>query len=181
MRKPRTSPLTWIERALLKSQAYGSLRSPTAFAVLAIFWTKRQFAKVGRAGKRRWIVINNGEITFSYKEARTKLGISDSAFRNAIDELRNKGFLDIAETGMGLYKSCNLYRLSDRWKQYGTDKFEPPKLRPKGPGNQGFRLGNQHGRNCRKTESTVVAQHSSTVTGQHSGPNSSVGHVVEPT
>ena len=163
MGKPRKSSVVCIERQLLGAKAYQSLRSPTAFRVLAIFWTKRQIAEVGRSGKRRWEITNNGEITFSYEEARKKYGISNSAFRDAIDELREKGFIDIASSGMGVHKVTNLYALSERWKLFGTDRYEPPKPRKKGPINRGFKPGNRHGRNCRKTESTVTGQHSLSV------------------
>lgn len=128
-----------------------ALRKATAHKVLAIFWTKRQMAKVGRRGKEQWDIANNGEIIFKYKkEAKEKYCMSSGAFRNAIDELREKGFIDIAATGMGVHKVTTLYRISDRWKLYGTPEYEPPKPRPKGPINRGFQKGNQYGRNCKK-------------------------------
>jgi hypothetical protein len=144
------SKVVVLEQRLLKSKAYRSLRTPTAYFVLGIFMTKRQPVKVGRAGKRQWDIVNNGEITFTYKEAKEKYGISYGAFRDAIDELRDKGFVDIAESGAGLYKSANLYAISDRWRLYGTQEYEEPKPRPKGPMNRGFQKGNQYGQNCKK-------------------------------
>jgi len=138
-----------IEKRLLRSKAYRSLRTPTAYFVLGIFWSKRQMTQVGRPGKRQWVIANNGEIEFTYPEAERKYGISGSAFRKAIDELRDKGFIDIAESGAGLYKAKNLYSISDRWPLYGTPEYEPPKPRPRGPVNKGFRQGNRHGRNCK--------------------------------
>jgi hypothetical protein len=118
--------------------------------------TKRQPVKIGRRGKEQWDIANNGEIVFTYKEAKEKYGISYGAFRDAIDELRDKGFVDIAESGAGLYKSANLYAISDRWRLYGTPEYEKPKPRPKGPMNRGFQKGNRYGRNCKKKKSTVV-------------------------
>ncbi len=109
--------------------------------------------KGGRSGKERWDIINNGEIEFTYIEAKEKYGISYGAFRNAIDELREKGFIDIAATGMGVHKVKTLYSISDRWKLYGTPEYEPPKPRPKKPINRGFQKGNKLGRNCRKRKS----------------------------
>ena len=106
--------------------------------------------QVGRAGKKRWEIENNGEITFSYKEAMRMYDISYSAFRNAIDELREKGFLDVVAPGAGVHKVKNLYSLSDRWKLYGTPQYEKPKPRPQGPINRGFQKGNQYGRNCKQ-------------------------------
>ncbi|MHC4123570.1 MAG: hypothetical protein ACYSSI_08360 [Planctomycetota bacterium] len=137
-----------VEQALFKSKAYRSLSSPTAYFVLGIFWTKRQIGKVGRLGKKQRVILNNGEIVFTYAEAKREYGISYSAFRAAIDELREKGFVDIAESGAGLYKSANLYSLSERWKLFGTEDYEKPKPRPKKPINKGFQKGNRFGRNC---------------------------------
>ena len=168
----------WIPKALIRSQAFRALRTPTAHLVLAAFWIKRQMVNVGRSGKKRWAIANNDEITFTYAEAKRKWGISANAFRNAIDELRAKGFLDIAESGAGLYKSTNKYRLSDRWRFYGTPDYEPPKPRPGGPMSRGFTRGNRLGRNCRKKKTTVAVQHSSTVAVQHSSADSDVGRVV---
>ena len=153
----------FVERRLLQSKAYRALRTPTAYFVLGIFWTKRQLAKKGRRGKD-WVITNNGEIVFTYQEAETKYGISGGAFRSAIDELRNKGFIDIAESGAGLHKSANLYSISNRWKSYGTPEYKEPKPRPQKPINKGFQKGNIYGRNCRNEKnSTVAGQHSSTV------------------
>ncbi len=115
--------------------------------------TKRQLVKVGRKGKEKWDICNNGEIEFTYIEAEDNYGISAGAFRDAIDELREKGFIDIAATGMGVHKVTTLYSISDRWKLYGLTEYEPPKPRPKKPINRGFQKGNQFGRNCRKRKS----------------------------
>ena len=166
-----------LEQRLLKSKAYRSLKTPTSYFVLGIFMTKRQLAKVGRKGKERWDITNNGEIEFTYIEAKEKYSISDGAFRNAIDELREKGFIDIAESGAGLYKSANKYSISDRWKLYGTQQYEKPKPRPKGPINRGFKKGNQYGRKCKKKNSTVADNNGSTVTGQHSKDKTAYSHV----
>lgn len=144
----------WIPLRLIKSEAFRDLKTATAHKVLALFWTKRQMVRVGRPGKKQWDITNNGEIVFTYKEAKRKLGIrSDKTFARAIDELRDKGFLDIASTGMGVYKVTTLYNISDRWKLYGTPEYKPPKPRPKGPINRGFQKGNNYGRNCKKRKS----------------------------
>ncbi|MHC4477712.1 MAG: hypothetical protein ACYTEL_18860 [Planctomycetota bacterium] len=166
----KRSTVVVLEQRLLKSKAYRSLRTPTAYFVFGIFMTKRKLAKGGRKGKEQWEITNNGEIEFTYDEAEEKYGICPSTFRNAIDELRDKGFLDIAATGMGVHKVTTHYSISERWKLYGTREYEPPKPRPRKPVNRGFQEGNRYGRNCRtKGILTVVAQHSSTVTRQHSG------------
>jgi len=157
----------WFPRALIESKAYAAIKIATAHRVLAIFFTKRQFESFGRKGKEQWTIKNNGEITFTYREAKNKYRISESAFGDAINELVEKGFIDIASTGMGVHKVTTLYSISDRWRLYGAPEYEKPKPRPKRPINRGFQKGNQYGRNCKK-KSTVAKQHSSTVAVQHS-------------
>ncbi len=146
----------WVEKSLITSNAFAAITSPTAFRVLMIFFCKRQCERSGRGGRARWEIANNGEIEFTGPEATKKYGIPESTFGRAIDELRDKGFIDIAESGAGLYKSKNLYAISDRWRDYGTPQYRPPKPRPKGPMNRGFKKGNHHGRNCKKIETTVT-------------------------
>lgn len=139
----------WFDLALLESKAFMALRTATAHKVLAIFWTKRQMEQLGRKGKEQWNIRNNGEIVFTYIEAEADYGIKPGAFKRGISELREKGIIDIASSGMGVHKVTNLYEISDRWKNYGTDNYEPPKPRKKGPINRGFQKGNQLGRNCK--------------------------------
>ena len=158
----------WVSRKLIKSKAFLSLGTVTSVQILLIFFTKRQMTKMGRSGKEQWVTTNNNEIVFTYIEAENKYEISNSAFRNAIDELREKGFIDIFQGGAGTYRAVNTYTLCDRWKLYDTDDYKGPKPRKKGPINRGFQKGNQYGRNSRKKKSTVAVQHSSTVADQHS-------------
>ena len=139
----------FLERELLESEAFCSLKTRTAYRVFLIFYSKRKLFKARRRGEDNWVITNNGEIVFTYQEAKTKHGISGGTFRSAIDELRNKGFIDIAESGAGLHKSVNLYSISNRWKLYGTPEYKEPKTRPQKPINKGFQKGNKHGRNCR--------------------------------
>lgn len=60
-------------------------------------------------------------------------GIGRREFRNAIDELMDKGFLDITHHGSGGRSGdMTKYFLDDRWKAYDTPIFQPPKNpRPK--------------------------------------------------
>ena len=139
----KRSKFAVLEQKMLKSKAYRALKTPTAYSVLAIFWTKRQLAKAGRHGKKHWVITNNGEIVFTYQEAKTRYGISGGAFRTAIDELIDKGFIDITATGRGVYKVTTLYSVSKRWERYATPEYEKPKPRRKGPINRGFQKGNK--------------------------------------
>ncbi len=134
---------------MVQSKAFQSLTA-TAIKVLMIFLTKRQCERIGRKSKGFWAIINNGEIVFTYEEAKRKYGISYSAFRNAIDELTSKGFIDIAASGQGTYKAANFYAISDRWRLYGTPEYQKPQQRHKKPINRGFQKGNTFGRNCNR-------------------------------
>jgi len=147
----------WFEKQLIYSKAFAELKTANAHKTLAFFLTKRQCAPKGKGRWKKWEITNNGEISFTYKEAKKKLGIkSDKTFTNIIDELRDKGFVDIASTGMGVHKVTTLYSISDRWRLYGTPEYKKPKPRPKGPINRGFQKGNQYGRNCRKKKKSTV-------------------------
>jgi len=74
-----------------------------------------------------WIIKNNGDIVYPYLEAEKK-GIGRREYRNAIDELIEKGFLDITHQGSGGRSSdMSRYFIDDRWKNYGTAAFLPAK------------------------------------------------------
>jgi hypothetical protein len=88
-------------------------------------------------------LLNNGELVFTYIEAEQKHKIAAGRFGRAIDELVEKGFLDIAKTGMGLYKMTTYYGISDRWRYWGTEKFEPAKRPEPNIRGCGFRKGNK--------------------------------------
>ena len=90
----------WFERALIESKAFQLLKTAAAHKVFAFFYTKRQCEPIGRKGKEGWNIKNNGQIVFTYQEARNRYGISYSTFRNAIDELIDKGFIDTRLVGI---------------------------------------------------------------------------------
>jgi len=67
------------------------------------------------------------DIKYSYSNLVKDSGICIETVRTCIIGLENKGFIDLKEQG-GLKsggKSCNIYRLSMRFLNYGTAKFEP--------------------------------------------------------
>jgi len=127
-RKKRPGPVV-IERELLRSNAYFSLTGK-ASQVLMMFLAKRQMAKVP-AGKRKvWEISNNGEIVFPYSEAE-KFGISAPTFTRALDQLLDRGFLDITFQGTGICGVATKYAISDRWKAFGSPDFERKKRSPR--------------------------------------------------
>jgi hypothetical protein len=97
------------------------------------FLARRQMEKVKHSKRStEWVIRNNGELVYPYAEAEKK-GVARREFRNAIDELMEKGFLDITHHGNGGHAGdTTKYFLDDRWKAYGTPSFQPPKTpRPK--------------------------------------------------
>ncbi|OEU64982.1 MAG: hypothetical protein BA863_18640 [Desulfovibrio sp. S3730MH75] len=90
------------------------------------FLRKRQMEKVKRRKRSDcWVIRNNGEIVYPYSEAEHK-GIGRREFRNAIDELIDKGFLDITHQGSGGRSGdMTTFFIDDRWKEYNTSVFRP--------------------------------------------------------
>lgn len=130
----------FIEKDLVRSRAWMALGG-VAPQVYMIFRTKCQYDR--RNHSHNWSIANNGEIYFPYAEAKGSYGVTAPRFRRAIDDLIDKGFIDIASTGMGVHKVLTYYAISERWRSYGEPTFVPAK-RPKSPiSNMGFRPGNQ--------------------------------------
>ncbi len=125
-KKPKhQSSVICIERKLLKSEAWWALTG-AAPQVMTGFLVRRQFNEVRSPGGRRssWVIINNGQIEFTYAEAKGKYGVTNPRFTRAIDQLVEVGFIDIAKQGGGMLKNKTLYAISDRWEKFGTEEFK---------------------------------------------------------
>ena len=118
----KKSTVVVVDRTLLSSRAYHDL-SGTAAKVLMWFLAKRRMTKLKSHKREPWIVANNGEITFTYKEAKSKHGLNPQAFSKAIDELVAKGFIDVERPGTGVGKVPTQFAISERWRGYGTTEF----------------------------------------------------------
>lgn len=111
----------WAEADLYRSPAWHSLRG-AAPQIFTIFLTKRRM----KLEDDEWVITNNGEITFTYKEALEKYGIIGSTFQRGLSRLVEKGFIDITRYGSSYAPAGekeSLYAISERWKKYGTKKF----------------------------------------------------------
>jgi len=116
--KSKSGPTAiFIAPKLLKSKAYFSLTGK-APQVLGMFWYKRKVRK--KPYSKLHVITNNGEIEFTYREA-VAYGISKSTFTRALDELIEKGFIDIAHSGGQLQGDKTKYALSIRWMDYGQE------------------------------------------------------------
>jgi hypothetical protein len=140
----------YVSKALVKSKAFADLRTPAAYRVLLLFFTKRQMEKRRRPGTREtyYNIFNNGELEFRYSEAE-RHGISAKQFTRAIDDLVRVGFIDITHSGYGLHRDRTLYALSERWRKFGTDGFQA-RLRQKRTQQLGFQRANSHGNKCNR-------------------------------
>ena len=111
-----------IDADLVLSRAFLNLTG-AAPQVLLLFLRRRRLVKLGRKGKERWVIENNGNIVFPYAEAENKFGITRPRFQRALDQLVEHGFIDIAHLGGGMMKDISKYSISDRWLNYGTNNF----------------------------------------------------------
>jgi hypothetical protein len=129
-----------LEPSLIESEAFRDLSGKAAMLTLIRFHQKAY--KKRKDGKKRGlkdlVVTNNGEIIFTYTEAK-ELGIkSTQTFQKVIKELiEDKGFIDIAYRGNYYENEASKYSISGRWKHYGTSRYERveiPRILPKGIG-----------------------------------------------
>ena len=145
---PEEEPKVYLPKEMIFSPAYRSL-GRVAMYVLQIFYCKRIMKMSKRNKKKIWVVENNGQIVFSYSEAES-LGIARTSFRNAIDELQLKGFIDIRHQGSGGRKPAEgagdftQFGVDDRWRNFDEEKEIsriPPHLpRRKDTRMRGFRV-----------------------------------------
>jgi len=73
--------------------------------------------------KRRYNGINANNLKLSQTEVKAKNIMAVNTFINARNQLIEKGFIDVIRRG-GLEKQSAIFRLSYRWKKYGTPEFE---------------------------------------------------------
>ena len=136
----------WVEREMILSPAFHKLNG-RSMKVLFLFLYRRQWKQAERKGK--WYTTNDGQILFPYKEAKKKFKIPKSSFARAIDSLVEYGFIDIAHLGGGLIGDCTRYSISNRWKNYDTERFVQKK-RPKDTRGFGFTAKNWEDKTGRK-------------------------------
>jgi len=141
-RKFNNRSFCMLEPDLLESNAFRDLSGKWAVVVLIRFHKKAHRKNPGKKKQplHRYVITNNGEIVFTYSEAK-ELGIkSERTFYTVIRELvEQKGFIDIEELGNWYEKRPHKYAISNRWKWYGTSHYERveiPRLLPRGLGFQ---------------------------------------------
>ena len=89
---------TYIERDILESDAYWDLTG-AAPQVYMVFLMKRILSDKPFGKNKVRLIANNGEITYTFKEARKNHKIPKSTFLRARDQLIKVGLIEIAEDG----------------------------------------------------------------------------------
>lgn len=102
---------------MLNSRAFKELK-PNSGKALPYFLPK---VRIAYQDPQRFL----SEFPFSYTEAR-KYGFANGTFYRIICDLMDKGFIDPADKGglRGCCRSSSLFKLSNRWKDYGTEDFQ---------------------------------------------------------
>ena len=120
---PKTRGI-FIERDILESDAYWNLTG-SAPQIYMVFRLKCIFTDrtIGRRKER--IIVNNGEITYTFVEAWKNHRIPKSTFLRARDQLIKVGFIEIAEDG-GCHHTTK-YAISNNWRNYPEQTFERSK------------------------------------------------------
>lgn len=115
-RRNKLPPFVALTWEMLNSAAYKEL-SPSAAKCLPYFLGK---VKTGPNDPQKYL----SKFSFSYTEA-DKLGFAITTFYRVISGLMANGFIDPIDKGglRGLSRSYNLFKLSTRWKTYGTPAF----------------------------------------------------------
>ena len=120
---PKTKGI-YIERDILESDAYWHLTG-AAPQVYMVFLMKRILSDKPFGKNKVRLIANNGEITYTFKEACKNHRIPKSNFLRARDQLIKVGLIEIAEDG-----GCNhttKYAISNNWRNYPEQTFERSK------------------------------------------------------
>lgn len=106
-----------LQLDMLNSEGYIALK-PSSAKALPYFMAKNKVPP-GDAARLTF------EFSLSYAEGN-KYGFSSSTFSKIIQDVIEKGFIDPVDKGglRGHGKSCSVFRLSDRWKSFGTPVFQ---------------------------------------------------------
>jgi hypothetical protein len=114
-----------LPNRLVDSKAFAAMTTGASVHTLVWFWQK---AVYGKRGKKQGIkspigrtdmIKNNGELSFTYKEAEWR-GMNARRFSRALKDLFRLGFIDIARQGRGVQGEYTKYAISTRWQRYDT-------------------------------------------------------------
>ena len=112
---------TYIKRDILESDAYWDLTG-AAPQIYMVFRLKCVFTDRTIGKRKERIIVNNGEITYTYLQAQNNHRIPKSNFLRARDQLIKVGLIEIAEDG-GCHHTTK-YAISNNWQNYPEQTFE---------------------------------------------------------
>ena len=120
---PKTKGI-YIVRDILESDAYWDLTG-AAPQIYMVFRMKCIFGHRSIGKREGRIIVNNGEITYTFVEASDNHRIPKSNFLRARDQLIKVGLIEIAENG-GSHHTTK-YSISNNWRNYPEQTFERAK------------------------------------------------------
>lgn len=105
-RKPKYPPFIMLQKEMVKSKAWEELSNSSMRAYIQL--------RLKDNGK------NRDNLSLTYEEA--KKFASSRTLKKNFDELVEHGFLDVVRSGR-MWRKCNIFALSDRWRKYGKEEF----------------------------------------------------------
>ena len=120
---PRTNGI-YLDRELIASEAFWALNG-VAYKVFLVFRMKCVLGKRSIGKREAKVIVNNGEITYTFVEAWNNHRIPKSTFLRARDQLIKVGLIEIAEDG-GCHHTTK-YAISNNWKHYPEKTFKRAK------------------------------------------------------
>lgn len=127
--KPVTRGYLLMENEMFHHQAFKTISNASTIKIM-LYFLHRTYRKNHK--KRGLEITNNGRIDATYRQIQEAMGIKHrSSVTCALRELiEERGLIDRVDVGRWDMKTPSIYGLSDRWRKYGTDEYEPAKLDP---------------------------------------------------
>jgi len=147
----------YFENDLLISEAFWDLTG-VAPQIYMVFRMKCVFDNRTIGKRKERIIVNNGEITYTFVEACKNHRIPKSTFLRARDQLIKVGLIEIAEDG-GCHHTTK-YSISNNWRNYPEQNFERSKS------------GNLVGTKTRWKKDTAISDTNNPISTAKSGTNS---------
>ena len=111
---------TWLKKEIACSDAFMDMKD--IGKVLYMYFSLRQ--PIHKKGKNEWVITENADISFTYSDAEKDCRISQKRFTRGMDELINHGFVRLEYQGGGTKGNFSNYRMSQMWRNFGTDNFK---------------------------------------------------------
>ena len=116
------SPYVAVPHEMMESAAMKAMTQKYPSATTVLLYALKQLRFTKRRGNSPSWSMNNGTLKVTYSGLSSYLRTTNRV-NNSIQALLEYGFIDRVRQG-GL-RHPSLYAISDRWKRYGTDRFDP--------------------------------------------------------